>query len=385
MTAAPLDLSVVMPCLNEAETLGICIEKARQKMAELGIHGEVLIGDNGSTDGSIAIAEQAGARIVHVAEKGYGNALYGAIQAAKGKYILMGDADDSYDFGELDKFYHTLEKGYHLVMGCRLPWGGGTIKKGAMPWLHRYLGNPVITLIGKIFFNSGVNDFYCGMRAFTREAIDRMNLQADGMVFATEMVIKAELYNMKIAEVPITLHPDGRTGKPHLRTWQDGWRTLKFLLMMSPRWLFRIPGIVLIILGAILSAITAFRQFQIGGIVLDVHTYLVAAVMIIIGYQALLFSLFAQKFATTIGIYPRHQQPKSWNIDHFILLSILAMIIGMVLIAYQFFDWAGGQFGLLDYAESMRRIIPGALFTILGFQTFLGSFFMGVLDLKKKP
>lgn len=380
---SPCAFSIVIPCLNEAETLETCIRKALSTLDKMGVSGEIIVADNGSTDQSVQIAQKSGACVVHVPQKGYGNALFYGITASKGKYILMGDADDSYDFLEIDKFYNKIKEGYDVVMGCRLPWGGGTVKKGAMPWLHRYLGNPAITLIGKFLFNSKMNDFYCGMRIFTREAFETMNMQSSDMVFATEMVLKASLWKMNVTEVPITLHPDGRSGKPHLKTWQDGWKTLKFLLMMCPRWLFQIPGIALMLVGTIAALLVAVEPLNIGSVVFDVNSYLVAVLCIIIGYQSWLFSRFARKFSIKNGLYPSSAKNVDWKIDKLILLSLIAMAGGTMLILSQFLNWAALDFGPLKETDPMRKIIPGVLSIILGVQTLLGSLFMGVLDLQK--
>ena len=240
-----LALSILMPCLNEAETLAVCVRKAKASLTQSGLRGEVIVADNGSSDGSVQIAEELGARVVHVPEKGYGNALRAGIEAAQGKWIIMGDADDSYDFSDLDRFVEKLQQGYHLVMGCRLPSGGGTIMVGAMPWKHRWLGNPVLSWVGRLFFKCPVHDFHCGLRGFSREAYEQMDLRTTGMEFASEMVIKATVKSLRITEVPITLFKDGRSRPPHLRSWRDGWRHLRFMLLFSPTWLFLVPGVLL--------------------------------------------------------------------------------------------------------------------------------------------
>jgi glycosyltransferase involved in cell wall biosynthesis len=259
-----IDLSIVIPCLDEADTLGICIGKAIRTMAELGIRGEVVVADNGSTDGSIAIAEQEGARVVRVAARGYGAALRGGIEAAYGRYVIMGDADDSYDFLEIGKFVDQLRDGYDLVMGCRLPGGGGTVLPGAMPKLHRWWGNPMLSAMVRTMYHAPIHDVYCGMRGFTRDLYRRMDLRCTGMEFATEMVVKASLFKESIAEVPITLHPDGRKAHaPHLRTFSDGWRTFRLFLLFSPRWLFMLPGLFMVIMGCVVSALALFN-LQIG-------------------------------------------------------------------------------------------------------------------------
>src|SRR5580698_799439 len=279
----PVDLTILMPCLNEAETIAQCIEKARLGIERAGVPGEILIADNGSTDGSQAIAERLGARVVPVKEKGYGNALRGGIAAAKGKWILMGDADDSYDFSEADRFVIKFREGYDLVMGCRLPVGGGTIMPGAMPWKNRWIGNPTLSFIGRLFFKCPAHDFHAGLRAFSKDALDKMELQTTGMEFASEMVIKATLRKFRIAEVPITLHPDGRSRPPHLKPWRDGWRHLRFMLIYSPRWLFLVPGLLLSVLGILLSAVLTVKDIPLGRIQLDVGTLMMACMAVVVG------------------------------------------------------------------------------------------------------
>src|SRR5580658_11117625 len=268
----PVELTILMPCLNEAETLARCVEKAKAGLEKAKVRGEILVADNGSTDGSQAIAEKHGARVVTVPEKGYGSALIGGTRAAAGKWILMGDADNSYDFSEADRFVKKFQEGYELVMGCRLPSGGGTILPGAMPWKNRWLGNPVLTFIGRLFFKCPAHDFHSGLRGFTKEAFEKLDLQTTGMEFASEMVIKATLKKMRITEVPVTLSKDGRSRSPHLKPWRDGWRHLRFMLLFSPRWLFLMPGIFLSLLGIILAARLSLGDFQIGGLLLNVGT-----------------------------------------------------------------------------------------------------------------
>ena len=280
------ELSVVMPCLNEAETLAICIQKAQRFFKENGVEGEVVIADNGSDDGSQQIAVDNGARVIPVAEKGYGNALKGGIAAAEGTYVIMGDADDSYDFLNLTPYLEKLREGYDLVMGNRFKGG---IKKGAMPFLHRYLGNPVLSFIGRLFFKSKIGDFHCGLRGFSKEAFYEMELKTSGMEFASEMIVKASLADMKIAEVPTVLSPDGRTRPPHLNTWRDGWRHLRFLLLYSPKWLFLIPSVLLMLFGAGVSLRLLFGSIQIGATRFDVHTLLFSSALFLIGFQLLLF------------------------------------------------------------------------------------------------
>ena len=289
-----VDLTILMPCLNEAETLAACITKAKTGLQKAGVTGEILIADNGSTDGSIGIAEGLGARVVHVTEKGYGNALRGGIEAARGKWIIMGDADDSYDFSDVTGFTSKLAEGYDLVMGCRLPKGGGTIMPGAMPWKNRWIGNPVLSFLGRTFYHTPARDFHCGLRAFTKAAYDRMELKTTGMEFASEMVMKATLKSMKVTETPITLYPDGRSRPPHLKPWRDGWRHLRFMLIYSPRWLFLVPGLFCCAAGLVASASIYLLPVRVGGIVFDAGTLVMACMLVIVGVQLVAFACFHQ-------------------------------------------------------------------------------------------
>src|SRR5215467_6952882 len=296
-----VEVSVVMPCLNEAQTVGTCVAKAQQAFREGGIAGEVIVADNGSTDGSQEIASRLGARVVPVKERGYGSALMGGIAAAAGKFIIMGDADDSYDFAHIPRFLQELRAGDDLVMGNRFRGG---ILPGAMPPLHKYLGNPALTRIGRLFFGGSSGDFYCGLRGFSKQAYEKMGLRTTGMEFATEMVVKANLLGMKIGEVPTTLSPDGRGRPPHLRTWRDGWRTLRFFLLYSPRWLFLYPGSALMFIGIAVGAWLLPESRKIGNVVFDAHTLLYAAIAILLGFQAIAFAIFAKFFAISEGLHP---------------------------------------------------------------------------------
>ena len=298
---APCELTVLMPCLNEAETIGICVKNAREYIDSRNIDGEVVVADNGSTDGSQAIAEERGARVIPVAYKGYGSALLGGISAARGRFVIMGDADNSYDFSMLDPFIDKLREGYDLVIGNRFKGG---IKPGAMPLLHRYLGNPLLTGIGRMFFRSPVGDFHCGLRGFNRQAVANLGLVASGMEFASEMVVKATLQRLKIAEVPTTLSPDGRTRPPHLRSWRDGWRHLRFLLLFSPRWLFLYPGAALMILGLVSMAWLLPGPRQVGGLTFDVHTLAYSAAAIVCGFQAVAFAVFTKIYGINAKLLP---------------------------------------------------------------------------------
>ena len=382
------EVSVVMPCLNEADTLGTCIEKAQQAMREHGIDGEIIVADNGSTDGSIEIAQRLGARVVRIAARGYGNALMGGIAAARGAFIIMGDADDSYDFGEIPRLVDKWREGHDLVQGCRLPAGGGRVLPGAMPWLHRWLGNPLFSFMVRRMYGAPIHDVYCGLRGFSRELYDRLNLRCTGMEFAVEMVIKSCMYGARIAEAPITLHPDGRTSHaPHLRTFRDGWRTVRFYLMYSPRWLFLIPGAVLIVLGVVGYAL-ALPGIQVFGATLDVHTLLVASLAMLLGYQSLLFALFTKTFAITEGLMPRDRRLETFfrhaRLERGLLLGGASFLVGLGLIAVAWNRWRLADFGPLDYGSTMRLVIPGTTLAALGFQTILSSFFVSILGMARK-
>ena len=327
-----LELSVVMPCLNEAETLAICIKKAQSFFDRENIRGEVVIADNGSTDGSIEIAEDLNARVVHVKEKGYGNALIGGITAAEGTYVMMGDADNSYDFSNMMPYLTKLREGHDLVMGNRFKGG---IEKGAMPFLHKYLGNPVLSFIGRLFFQSKIGDFHCGLRGFSKDAFLRMELKTTGMEFASEMIVKASLKEMKIAEVPTTLSVDGRTRPPHLNTWRDGWRHLRFLVLYSPKWLFYYPGFLLFFFGCITSAILVYNPVKIGTVTFDVHTLLFTSVSLLIGFQFIVFYGLTKVFTVENGLLPKSdgydKQFKFINLEKGLVVGVLLIIIGIIL------------------------------------------------------
>jgi glycosyltransferase involved in cell wall biosynthesis len=377
-----------MPCLNEAETLAGCIEKAQLGIQRSGVLGEILVADNGSKDDSILIAEKLGARVVQVKEKGYGNALRGGIQAASGKWIIMGDADESYDFSETDRFVKKFQEGFELVTGCRLPQGGGKILPGAMPFTHRWLGNPLFSRMARHMFAAPIHDVYCGLRGFTRELYDRLELQCDGMEFATEIIIKASLHGARIAEIPITLHPDGRkTHAPHLRTVRDGWRTLRFFLVFSPRWLFLAPGLVFALLGLVGYAV-ALPGSTIYGITFDAHTLLFSSLAIMMGYQSILFAICAKTFAINEGLLPRDERVdrffKVIYLERGLAIGALAFLVGLILLGAAVLQWRSAHFGRLDYAVTMRWVIPGATLTALGFQTMLSSFFVSILGMKRR-
>jgi glycosyltransferase involved in cell wall biosynthesis len=380
-----IEVSVVMPCLNEAETLGICIGKAQRALREANVAGEIVVADNGSSDGSVEIAERLGARVVHVKARGYGNALMGGIAAASGKYIVMGDADDSYNFGHVLRFLEPLRKGADLVMGNRFRGG---IQKAAMPPLHRYFGNPALTWLGRLFFRSPVGDFYCGLRGFRKDAYERLGLRTTGMEFATEMIVKATLLKLQIAEVPTTLSPDGRSRPPHLRTWRDGWRTLRFFLLYSPRWLFLYPGLAFMMIGVLLGLWLLPSPRAMGGVTLDVHTMLYSAAFVLLGFQAITFAVFTKFFAVSEGLLPPN--PTLDKLFQYITLEVglaigaLLATAGLAISLYAVGAWENKHFGALDYSHTMRLVIPAALFLTLGAQTIFASFFMSVLGLRRR-
>jgi glycosyltransferase involved in cell wall biosynthesis len=370
-----------MPCLNEAVTLGQCIRKAQWYLSERNICGEIIVADNGSTDSSQAIAREMGVRVVPVKDKGYGSALMGGIAAAKGKYIIMGDADDSYDFTALDPFLEKLREGYDLVMGNRFQGG---IKPGAMPHLHRYLGNPVLTSIGRLLFHSRCGDFHCGLRGFSKLMITRLGLRTTGMEFASEMVVKATLHNMRIAEVPTTLYPDGRNRRPHLRSWRDGWRHLRFMLLYSPRWLFLYPGLLMMFLGLIAGLMLLPGSI----IIFDVHTLLYSATAIILGFQAVTFAVFTKVFAISEGLLPHDPRLNKVfryiNLEVGLLVGSILIIIGLIVSVYAISIWWAHSFGSLNPSQTLRLVIPAVTLLVLGFQIILSSFFLSIMGLKRK-
>lgn len=384
----PLELTIVMPCLNEVETLGACIQKASQALRDHQITGEIVIADNGSADGSPELAAKLGARVVHVARQGYGHALMGGIAAAKGKYILMGDADDSYDFLEAPRFLAELRKGSDLVQGCRLPAGGGKVMPGAMPFSHRWLGNPSLSLLARQMFSAPIHDVYCGLRGFSRALYDQLDLRCTGMEFATEMIVKATLLGAKISELPITLHPDGRKSRaPHLRTVRDGWRTLRFFLLYSPRWLFLIPGLFLVLAG-LLGYAVAMPGISVRGITFDAHTLLFASLAILMGYQSMLFAVFAKTFAISEGLLPPLPRwskiYSAINLERGLVVGAATLLGGFALLLAAVNQWREAGFGHLDYAHTMRWVIPGVTLSALGFQTILSSFFLSILGMRRK-
>ncbi len=384
----PIELTVVVPCLNEVATVGRCVDKAVRSMREHGISGEVIVADNGSSDGSQDAAEAAGGRVVVVEARGYGNALAGGIAAARGRFVLMGDADDSYDFTELPRFVVPLRDGVDLVQGCRLPSGGGTIRPGAMPFLHRVWGNPMFSWLARRWFGVPIHDIYCGMRAFRSGLPGDLDLRCTGMEYATEMIIKATLSGARIGQVPITLWPDGRGDqRPHLRTFRDGWRTLRFFLALSPRWLFLVPGVVIMLIGATAAAV-ALPGLRVGRVHFDVHTLLVGGLMIVCGYQAVVFAFLTKIFAITEGLLPEdprmNQLYEVFNLERGIVAGVAATTVGAGLIAVAVGQWIARDLGALDYAQTMRWVIPGTILVTLGVQTVLSSFFFSILGLRRR-
>jgi glycosyltransferase involved in cell wall biosynthesis len=380
-----LELSIVMPCLNEAETLATCIRKAREYLASRGIAGEVVVGDNGSTDGSQAIARENGARVVDVPMRGYGAALYAATLSARGKYVVMGDSDDSYDFSSLDPFLDRLREGHDLVMGNRFQGG---VRAGAMPWKNRYIGNPILSGIGRLFFGCPASDFHCGLRGYSGDAFRRMDLRTTGMEFASEMVIKATLLGMRIAEVPTTLSPDGRSRPPHLRPWRDGWRHLRFMMLYSPDWLFLYPGLILLIVGLAVGMWLSGGPRRIGSVELDVHTLLYASLAVILGFQAVSFAAFSRTFASAEGLLPG----QGWHTRLVRLATVEAgSVVGLLLFAAGLYGsmsavlgWRQQNFGPLDVGRTLREVIPSVTAMVLGLQVAMSSFFLSILGLKTR-
>jgi hypothetical protein len=382
------ELTILLPCLNEAETLATCIQKAQYSLNQLDLKGEILIADNGSQDNSIEIAERHGARVVHVAEKGYGSALRGGIAAAQGHWILMADADDSYDLSDIALFVEKLRGGNDLVMGCRLPSGGGQILPGAMPWKHRWIGNPALSFLGRLFFKAPAQDFHCGMRAFSKEAIEQIGLRTTGMEFASEMLIKATLHQLRIAEVPITLHPDGRSRPPHLRSWRDGWRHLRFMLLFSPLWLFLVPGFLLILTGAILGGRLLAGPLPLGQIVLDTNTLLACAMSILLGVQVCVFAAFTRAFAATEKLLPPSRRILRlftvFSLEKGLVFGVVLLGLGGIFLINALLYWKAAGFGAVPYPDSLRRVIPALTLLVLGGQTIFSSFFLSILGLPRK-
>jgi hypothetical protein len=381
-----VELTIVMPCLNEARTLGACIEQAQAMLQRSGIKGEVVIGDNGSTDGSQEIATRLGARVVDVPERGYGAALLGGIAAARGRFVLMGDSDMSYDFGHAPRFVEKLREGHDLVMGNRFKGG---IEPGAMPFLHKYLGNPVLTKLGQLFFEAReIGDFHCGLRAFQKSAIDALKLTCTGMEFASEMVVKAKLNGLRVTEVPTTLKPDGRDRPPYLRTWRDGWRHLRFLLCCSPRWMFLYPGMLCGLVGVVLMALLIPGQRHIGSVTLDIHTLLYGGGLVLVGAQGVFFSVLSQVFAITHGLLPEPPGAKRLfqriTLEHGVLVGVALVLAGIAGSIFAVTSWARTGFGPYEPQNAMRIIVPSVVALALGAQTIFSSFFLSLLGMSRR-
>ena len=387
-TETDIEVSVVIPCLNEADTLATCLEKANRSLGAAGIAYEIVVADNGSTDGSQALAKAGGARLVPVAERGYGAALMGGIEAARGKYVIMGDADDSYDFLECPKFVSKLREGHDVVQGCRLPSGGGTVLPGAMPWTHRWIGNPTFSWLARRWFAAPIHDIYCGLRGFAKASYGQLGLRCTGMEFATEMIVKASIRGMKFAEIPICLHPDGRKAHaPHLKTLRDGWRTLRLLLMCSPHWLFVVPGAALALAGAAGYALV-FGDIRLGRATPDAHTLLFSSALILCGYQATAFSFILKTFAYREG-WQKKTPWLEWIYDRFnlergLMAGGACALAGLALMGWTFRVWAGTDFGALNYPETMRAAIPGTFLLAIGVQTAFLSFFSSSVGMWRK-
>jgi len=379
-----VDVSIVMPCLNEVRTLQGCVEEAIEAMKAAGIHGEVVIADNGSTDGSQALALSLGASVVNVRQRGYGSALRGGIIASRGKYVVMGDCDGSYDFGHAPRIVDKLREGYDLVMGNRFLGG---IEPGAMPWTHRYIGNPVLSGIGRLLFRCPAGDFHCGLRAFRRSTFDQLGLNTSGMEFASEMVIKAQLSGCKIAEVPTVLRPDGRDRAPHLRSFRDGWRHLRFMLLFSPRWLFFVPGFIMAIVGLLLMTVVAVGSpTQVGGVSLSVNTSIAASLLTILGAQLTFTGLFARKLATRLGVLPPSRSLRRWtsrvSLEWGVAAGVVMTLVGLSLLAFATLRWSGTGFSKLDPMLTMRFVVPAMTLMVLGTGLSFLSFLFGLVGLQ---
>ena len=381
----PVEVTVVMPCLNEARTVGRCVAKARACLERGGVKGEVVVADNGSSDGSPEIARAQGARVVHVDKKGYGSALQGGVAAARGEFIIMGDADDSYDFSRLEGFVERLRGGDELVMGNRFRGG---IKPGAMPWLHRYVGNPVLSGILNLFFHSGIGDAHCGLRGFRKDAYQRLGLSTPGMEFASEMVVKACLQKQKISEVPVILHPDGRDRPPHLRSFRDGWRHLRFLLLLCPLWLYLIPAALLLGGGLGLMAWLTPGPRQLGRVVFDVHTMLLGSLAVLLGYQTIWLWAFAKIHGWTSGLLPEETFSMRvfdyLNLERGLLAGAGLLLTGLGLNVWLVREWLGQDLGPLEVTSTLRYALWGFTTMVLGVQTIYGSFFLSMLGMTDK-
>lgn len=379
--AVKYELSIVMPCLNEAETVGVCVEKALTFLKENNVKGEVIVANNNSIDDSADIARRAGSRVVDVKEKGYGAALHGGVISSVSKYVIIGDADDSYDFGNLMPLLEKLRSGSDFVIGDRFK---GEIEKGAMPPLHKYIGNPILSGLGKLFFRTKINDFHCGLRGFTIDAYHKVDMQSKGMEYASEMIVKAVMYGMRISEVPIKLSKDGRSGKPHLRSFRDGWRHLRFLLLFSPRWLFFYPGLAMMFLGIVFSAIILFQH----DINWDVHSMLYSSGLVMIGFQAVIFAIFTKTFAVHEKLLPMNRQIEDilskLSLEKGLVTGMIFVVIGIAAFVYALLIWQDGEFFEIGVSGTMRIVITSVTLLVLGFQLIFSSFFFNLLQLNTK-
>jgi hypothetical protein len=380
--AGELDLSVVMPCLNEAQTLAHCVRSARHFLKRNGVTGEVVVADNGSTDGSVDIAVKEGARVVSVARKGYGAALMGGIAAARGQFVVMGDADASYDFGELMPFLERLRRGDELVVGNRFRGG---IKPGAMPFLHRYVGNPVLSFMGRLFFHIPIGDFHCGLRGFNRASIQSLTLVTTGMEFASELIVKSAFAGLKISEVPTVLHKDGRTRPPHLRTWRDGWRHFRFLLLFSPRWLFLYPGLVLAVLGTFGMIALSSGPVMVESIGFDINTFMVSCFSVLVGVQSISFAVVARQSAANRGLLPASGRAdrilKQLTLERLLVIALLIGFTGTTGVIWCVAQWASVSFGSLRYASLLRILIPSMTGVASALQLAFTAFLAGVINI----
>jgi len=380
-----IELTILMPCLNEAETLEICIKKAMSFLTDNNVDGEVLIADNGSTDGSQEIAIRNGARVVNIQQKGYGSALRGGSENARGRYVIMGDADDSYNFLNLMPFLEKLREGYELVMGNRFKGG---IEKGAMPPLHKYLGNPVLSFIGRIFYPSDIKDFHCGLRGYNRAAIQSLQLQTTGMEYASEMVVQATLHKLKMIEVPTTLSPDGRTRPPHLRSWRDGWRHLKFLMMYSPDWTFLYPGLILSVIGLIMMVVIGVGPTKIGNVNFGINTMMYGSACVLVGVNISLFSMFTKAYALSSGFIPNSPKTVSifekFTVEKGVVIGIILTLLGIVATIFAFIIWGNNSFGNLQPESIMKITIPATTLIAIGIELIFASFFLGILEIERK-
>lgn len=379
-----MELTILMPCLNESKTLKTCINKAKLFLITHHIDGEILIADNGSTDGSQDIAREAGARVVDIDEKGYGAALIGGCNAALGKYVIMGDSDDSYNFLNLMPFVEKLREGYELVMGNRFKGG---IEPGAMPPLHRYIGNPVLSFIGRVLYHSNIKDFHCGLRGYNRESILKLNLHTTGMEYASEMVVQATLHKLKICEVPTTLRKDGRDRPPHLRSWSDGWRHLTFLLMHSPNWLFLYPGLIFFIIGLVFSIVLTIGPVTLGSTTFSINTLLYSAMSTILGLQLILFFVLTKKYAAKTKFIPITKFDKKlikFTMNKGILVGACLLFLGIAGAIASVVIWSDTGFGNLTPEHMFRLTIPVLILIVCGIQLMFNSFFLGILEIRTK-